>query len=103
MFDKIFDFGDDDSTDAETQREWANNPDGLTKLQRQRPNGQLTPHDSPDAPDAPNAVDRGRESGRFVSKDRDPVPFVRDRETGRLEADAFAIGNFDAATERDRR
>ena len=97
MFTDLFDFGSTDKRsekrERDRQRERENNPDGLTKLTRQRTNGFMT---SPDASGTDYGVDRQPNSGQFASKDRDPVPLLRDPDTGRLESDKFAVGNFSA-------
>ena len=77
MFEKLFGTSDDD------------NPSGLTKLTRERPNGRLV---GDDADGTPFGVDRNN-SGQFASRDRSPVPVLRD-EDGTLESDPYAAGNF---------
>jgi hypothetical protein len=79
MSDNLF---GDDSTDYD-------NPSGLTKLTRERPNGRLV-GDEPDRTGL--GVDRNN-SGRFASRDRSPVPVLRD-EDGTFESDPYAAGNF---------
>lgn len=98
MFTTLFDFGCSTEPRKEPrvrdrERERENNPDGLTKLTRQRPNGLMT---SPEASDTGLGVDRQPDSGQFAAKARDPVPLLRDHDTGQLESDEFAVGNFSA-------
>jgi hypothetical protein len=85
-------FGTDESDDP-------NNPAGLTKVTRQIPNGRIT---EPDPGKTEFGVDR-QASGRFASKQRAPVPFLR-ADDGTYEADPYAVGNFEApGTEGKRR
>ena len=61
---------------------------GTTEFTRQAPNGRFTERDPP----ATNfGVDRDG-SGRFASRDRDPVPQIRD-DDGTLGPDPFGVGN----------
>jgi hypothetical protein len=84
-------FGTDESDDP-------NNPAGLTKITRQVPNGRLTEAD-PDPTEF--GVDR-QASGRFASKQRAPVPVLRE-DDGEFELDPYAVGNFDAPGEENKR